>query len=316
MCNNMPYNFAFCVNDGYVPYICVTITSIIENHRGIKKAIYVLSDKVSERNRYLLEEVVADDQDTCLKIVIVDDTPLQGLKDTWPIYAWYRLLIPNYLPKEVHKILYLDADTVVCGDLTSLFKIEMSDYSVAGCLDPETFNQETFDRCGYDMNDQYLCSGVLLMNLDFWRKHQLAQKMISYAREYNDRIKFPDQDTINILCKDTKIILPLRYGIMDYFLKEERFYKEPYRTQLQECLENPAIVHYAGQNPWKRELATAVMQEEWDRYNQMLKHPAKKVYITKGWLLFKMLIWNALHPNCHAHRTTKEDILRKIEQTK
>ena len=309
-------NFAFCVNDSYVPYICVTIKGIIENHRGIKKIVYVLSDLVSERNRYLLEEVVADDQDTCLKIVIVDDTPLRGLKETWPIYAWYRLLIPNYLPEKVHKILYLDADTVVCGDLTSLFETGTSDYSVAGCLDPETFNPETFERCGYDMKDQYLCSGVLLMNLDFWRKHQLAQKMISYAREHNDRIKFPDQDTINILCKDTKIILPLRYGIMDYFLKEDRFYKEPYKTQLLECLENPAIVHYAGQNPWKRELATAVMQDEWDRYNQMLKHPAKKVYITKGWLLFKLLIWNALHPSRYAHRMTKEDIFKRLEKTK
>ena len=178
----------------------------------------------------------------------------------------------------------------------------------------------------YTLGDRVALNKVgLLSYQDTWltttklnNRHYIKDSWIEGAVDfiYGQGNVYLDQDTINILCKDTKIILPLRYGIMDYFLKEERFYKEPYRTQLQECLENPAIVHYAGQNPWKRELATAVIQEEWDRYNQMLKHPAKKVYITKGWLLFKMLIWNALHPNCHAHRTTKEDILRKIEQTK
>lgn len=309
-------HFAFCVNDGYVPYICVTIKSIIENHRGIKKIVYVLSDQVSERNRYLLEEVVADDQDTSLKIILVDDTPLRGLKDTWPIYAWYRLLIPDYLPEEVHKILYLDADTVVCGDLTKLFNIDMSDYSVAGCIDPESFNSETISRCGFDMvKDKYICSGVLLMNLDFWRSCQLSQKMIAYAREFNERIKFPDQDTINILCKDTKVVLPLKYGIMDYFFEQEFLCHESYREQLLECVVQPAVVHYAGRNPWKRELATTVFQDEWDKYNRMLKHPAKKEYITKGWLWVRMMIWNALHPNRNHNRMTREHILKKLEET-
>lgn len=309
-------HFAFCVNDGYVPYICVTIKSIIENHRGISKTVYVLSNQVSERNRHLLEEVVAEDQDTCLEIVIVDDTPLRGLKETWLIYAWYRLLIPNYLPEDVHKILYLDADTVVCGDLTSLFNIDMSDFSVAGCIDPESFNPETIIRCGFDMvKDKYICSGVLLMNLGFWRSCQLSQKMIAYARKYNDRIKFPDQDTINILCKDTKVVLPLKYGIMDYFFEQDIFYHESYREQLIECVVRPAVVHYAGRNPWKRELATTVFQDEWDKYNRMLKHPAKKEYITKGWLWVRMMIWNALHPNRNHNRMTREHILKKLEET-
>ena len=310
-----PLNFAFCVNDGYIHYICVTIKSIIENHRGIQKNIYVLSDEVSEQSRRLLAETVADDSFTHLEVIIVDDTPLRGLKDTWSIYTWYRVLLPKYLPDDVHLVLYLDADVVVAGNLQDLFNMDMHGRAVAGCIDPESFNQETLQRCDFSMAQKYICAGVLLMNLDYWRSNNLAKKVIQFGRENHDRIKLPDQDTINILCQDSKIVLPLRYGIMDYFFENDRFYQEPYKQQLIDCINRPAIVHYAGRNPWKRELATTVMQDEWDKYNRMLKRPVKKVYITKGWLLVKLLVWKVLHPNAQTKRLTKQDILKHLKVT-
>ena len=309
-----PLNFAFCVNDGYVPYICVTIKGIIENHRSYKVIIHVLSDYISVEKNALLEEVV-DGYNADIIVHIVDDTPLKGLKDTWSIYTWYRVLLPQSLSEDIHRVLYLDADVVVTNDLADLFAINMEGVAIAGCIDPESFNEETFSRCSYSKEKRYICAGVLLMNLDYWREHNLTKKIIQFGFKNDSWIKFPDQDTINVICQDNKIVLPLKFGIMDYFFKEDRFYNSPYKEQLLECIENPAIVHYAGQSPWKRELATAVMQDEWNKYNQTLLHPAKMIYITKGWQLVKMLIWNVLHPNRQSDRLTKEKILLKLEKT-
>lgn len=309
-----PLHFSFCVNDGYIPYICVTIKSIVENHNDKKIVIHVLTDVVSQKNEKLLNEAVVDSM-AIVQVHIVDEKPLHGLKTTWSIYAWYRMLLPVSLPRNVHRVLYLDADTIVAGGVDDFFRLDMNGSAVAGCIDPESFNDETFQRCGYDKKKKYICSGVLLMNLDYWREHSLADKMIQWGRENNDRIKFPDQDTINVLCQDSKIVLPLKYGIMDYFFKQDRFYHVPYKTQLRDCIEHPAIVHYAGQNPWKRELANAVMQDEWDKYNKLLKHPVKKIYITKGWLLIKMIVWQALHPCRKTNRLTKSKILKRLEET-
>jgi len=306
-------HFAFCVNDGYVPYICVTIKGIIENHRNHKVIIHVLSDYISVEKKKLLGEVVNGYHAEVI-VHIVDDTPLRGLKDSWSIYTWYRLLIPEYLATDIHRVLYLDADTIVCSDISELFTMDMDGYAVAGCIDPESFNNATYIRCNYAQEKQYICAGVLLMNLDMWREYHLSKTMVAFSHKNKDWIWFVDQETINVLCQDTKIVLPLKYGIMDYFFKEDRFYQNPYKEQLLECIEKPAIVHYAGQSPWKRELATAVMQDEWNKYNQMLLHPAKMIYITKGWQLVKMLIWNALHPNRQSDRLTKEKVLRKLEE--
>lgn len=306
--------FAFCVNDGYAPYIGVTIKSIIENHCGQPKHIYVLSDNLSDRSRQLLMDIIADDTTTQLHVIIVDDTPLKGLKDTWSIYTWYRVLLPKYLPEEVHRVLYLDADVVVTNNLSELFSMNFQGKAVAGCVDPQSFYEEAFIRCNYESYKEYICAGVLLMNLDYWRNNNLSDKLIQFGYDNDNWIKFPDQDTINVVCQDSKIVLPLRYGIMDFFFMEERFYHAPYKKQLYDCINNPAIIHYAGRNPWKRELATTVMQDEWDKYNKMLKKPVKKEYITKGWLLFKLHLWELLHFYKRSNCMTREEILTKLRQ--
>ena len=286
---------AMCVNDGYVPYICVTIKSILENNHRNKVCIYVISDFISNKMCDRLNEVVSDYPNASLKIIIVNPNRLFGLKDTWTLYTWYRVLLPDALGNDVHRVLYLDADVVVVDDLRELFKIDMTNIAIAGALDPLNNIDETFERCGYDRSKSYICAGVMLMNLDYWRENNLSERIIKYGKENHDKIRFPDQDTINYLCRDSKIILPLRYGIMNVFFKNKLYYSSNYIMELYDCAFNPAIIHYAGTAPWKREFSNNIYQSEWNKYNRLLKHPAKKMYITKGLNLLKVRIWNLLH---------------------
>lgn len=303
---------AICINDGYVPYACVTIKSIIENHKNKEVAIHLLSDFISDKMRKRLNEVVEGLKTTTLHIHIVNDESLRGLKDTWSIYTWYRVLLPHVLSNDIHRVLYLDADTVVAGDLSELFTIDMDKKAIAGSIDPESYNQETFVRCGYDSSKKYICAGVMLMNLDYWREHNLTDAVINWGRKNNDRIKFPDQDTINYLCRDTKIILPLQYGIIGGFFQKEQYYQKPFINELRNAIKSPRIIHYAGQAPWKKEIANHLMQKEWIKYNKMLQHPAKRYYITKGWLLVKMMLWKALHPFKKPVQLSVNDVKQKL----
>ena len=43
---NYPIHIAFCVNDKYIPYICVTIKSIIENNKNNVLHFHVISDNI------------------------------------------------------------------------------------------------------------------------------------------------------------------------------------------------------------------------------------------------------------------------------
>ena len=311
MYNTVPIHIVFCVNDAYVRYVSVSIKSIVENNRNCH--IHVLTDCISASNRKILHETIEGFSPASLYIYEVDDTPLRELETgRFTIYAWYRLLIPDTLPNEISRVLYLDADTVVTDNLEGLLSLPMDDKAIAGVPDPMSLSEETYIRCGYDSGKQYLCSGVLLMNLGYWRKHRLADKIIDWAKANAARIKCPDQDAINFVCQDDKLVLPLRYNVMNYFFLLKEYYRPPYIEQLKECLHRPAIIHYAGWYPWIKDKPQHCMCNVWLRYNNKMRRPAGRIYHSRGLTLLKIRLWDLFHPKHERISVTTADVERKL----
>ena len=292
-----PIHIVFCINDVYAQYIRVTIKSIIENHHNCDIHIHILTNYISIYNREILYEIIKDFSRVSLRIYEIDDTSLQGLKTGhWTIYTWYRLLIPDTLPNEINRVLYLDADTLVVANLTDLFSINMDRKSIAAVEDIYSNDKKIYNRLGYDSSQKYICVGVMLMNLDFWRKNQLSEKIINWARHNCSSIVAPDQDEINYICRESKILLPLRFDIFNAFLLSDAYLQMPYLNQVKDCITNPAIIHYSGYAPWIKDRPQHLLYDEWIKYNKMLRHPVKLIYRAKGFLLLKLYLWDILHP--------------------
>lgn len=309
--NSQPMHVAFCVNDGYAQYIMVTIKGLLENNSN-PIVIHVLSDYISERNVARLKDLVSSYPFAELNVVIVDDSKLRGLKDTWTIYTWYRVLLPEILDKDVHRVLYLDADVLVAGNIGELFRLDMTGKAIAGTIDFQSKDISTYKRCGYEPEKEYVCAGIMLMNLDYWRKHDIANQVVRWGRDNNDRIQFPDQDSINYICRNAKILLPLKYDIVDGFFHDDYYYQH-YPRELRECVESPVIIHYAGQAPWVVELSNHLLQDEWEKYNRALKKPVKKVYQSKGFLKIKVILYRLFHFNT-IRRLERQDVINKLTQ--
>ncbi len=311
-------DFIFCINDAYVPYVAVTIRSIIENNKTHSISIHVLTDFISKESETLLKAPLGSQ--ASLQIYIVDDTPLQTLKATWSKYSWYRIFAADALPEKIKQALYLDADVIVADDIAEIFSL-VDDFSVAGVLDTTTYLDEPYKRCNYSKEKQYLCAGVLMINLDYWRKYKVTEAILRYARENNDRIKFPDQDAINYVCQDSKIILPLRYGLINgHFIHEYFIENDP--AQVREALLHPAIIHYAGRSPWIKEMATHIFQKQWDYFNNSMPVPIKKKHKFRGVKLIKYIAKRTLDkiglyeykPYWLASSITEASILQKCER--
>ena len=305
-------HFGFCVNDAYIPYIAVTIKSIQVHHPDEDLVFWILTDGVSEKNRARLQDEFNASPRISFHIIPVDRTKVSGLRrGKQHESVWYRVLFPEYLPSDVGRILFLDADILVLDNLKELFARDMDGVSVAGCPDPLGFESDTFERLEYDPALGYVCAGVLLINLDYWREHNLEERLIGYATEQAGRLRFWDQDTINFVCKDTKVILPLRFGIMERYFSWELRDRIGTREELRGCLTDPAIVHFAGNAPWKKELSRMVFHDDWQRYNRMLKRPVVRKYSIKGIALLKHLAWNIVfHKKRKSRLITKETALR------
>lgn len=313
--NKEIFDIVFCVDDKYSNYIAVTILSIVDNNPDNILNIHVITDSISNKNRKKLFELSNQYHNLDIKILIIDDSEINKLPSTngWTSHTWYRFLIPKLLSSNISKVLYLDADTLVVGDLSPLFHLEMTDRSIAATPEANYFNIEYYKRLSYDISKGYICAGVMMMNLDYWRKHNITEESLNWAKNNRNLIKLLDQDVVNYICRDSKIILPLKYGVIQWYFTEENFYQDHYLEELKESVLNPVIIHYAFTHPWYKDYQRHIFHNLWISYNNRLKYPGTIKFRTKGILRLKIMFWNFFHSHEKRPGITKKEILNKIK---
>ncbi len=114
-------------------------------------------------------------------------------------YAFLRLFAHRF-PELPSKIIYLDTDTVLCGDIEELYRIDLENCEFAGVRD-------YYGHRFFGVN--YVNSGVLLLDLDRVRATGLFDKALDACAK--KKIFLPDQTALNRLVKKKKI-LPRRYN--------------------------------------------------------------------------------------------------------
>ncbi len=172
------------------------------------------------------------------------------------------------MPQDVHRALYLDGDVICTGGLEELFNIDLKGYPAAMCIERGTSQIYTYNRLGYPPQDGYFNSGVILFDLDLWRKENISRAMFSFLTANLKKRLFLDQDVINA-CLHGKIFqLDFAYNVdpacfnVFYWLKEEKSNYYAQTTQylpksewpaLRAGVENPRLVHFWGIKPWYKE---------------------------------------------------------------
>lgn len=307
-------DIVFCVNDRYLPFVTVCIKSITVHHKTENVRIHILTDNISESSKKRLSNEFYDVANTEFIFYYVDDSPLKGLQ-AWSKYTWYRLLLSSVLPEDIDTVLYLDADTLVCDNLSELFETDMDGFSVAGVVDPIHFHDDAYIRCGYTPDKGYMCAGVLLVNLRYWRENSLQATMLAWAHQ-NPDIKFHDQDCINTVFQNSKKFLPLRYGVIDTLFTENKLYNPDNLDEIEEAITNPAIVHYAGKAPWFKDAARHFLHERWHKCNRSLRHPARSTYKSSGLLKIKIQIHDFLHPKIIRRGVQLHEIIQRLDSAR
>lgn len=203
----------FSCDDNYAPYLAVAIKSLIENGNKEKYEyeINVLNTDISKENK---EKIVRLEEDgykiifrnVSKQIEKIEKELASRLRDYYSLSIYYRIFIPN-LFKEYDKVLYLDADIVIVDDVAKLFNIEMGDDLLAGTTDGvvrlvDEFKDYVVDAVGVDKWDDYINSGVLVMNTKGLREAKIEEKFLYLLTKYNFDTVAPDQDYLNALCKN------------------------------------------------------------------------------------------------------------------
>lgn len=275
----MRKDFCICFDRKYIPYAAVTIKSVADHAKPDDDLhFHALCDGEALRHSAPLKSMARN-----LHFHNTDEYDLSDLPVTaeWSLATWSRCLIPDMLP-EIDKILYLDCDVLVNSSLDELFGIDMEEYAIAGCVDPQSYSPDANRRLGLNEENAYVCAGVLLMNLGYWRAHGLKEKIIDLALKKKHMLKFLDQDAINLVCAESKLVLNPKYGVMPSNFINNGFLRQ-YADDIPLLLDAPEIIHYAGYQPWHFEKDKSPHSRLWwDTFRSLKNFPEvyKRYFMT------------------------------------
>lgn len=205
----------FSTDDNYVPFLDVAILSLITNaSKEYNYRIIVLNTGIKKEN---IEKVKSHEQKG-FKIDFIDISEnVENIKNYFKnvyhfsVVTYYRLFIASMFP-QYDKIIYLDCDLVVLGDISKLYNIELNGNILGVVGDQfvaktEEFRNYVKNAVGVDPNT-YFNAGVLLISLNEFRKHEVEKKFTHLITTYNFDLLDPDQAYLNYLCYNKTKILP------------------------------------------------------------------------------------------------------------
>ena len=236
----------FAIDDGYMPFLAVALESLIDNaSKNYYYSIKILYTNINEDNKRKINKYKRDN----VNIEFVDlNYYIEKVKDklyTRDYYTkttYFRLFIANLYP-QYNKAIYLDSDIVVLGDISELYNVELGDNLIAAAPDDVIQTTRVFQEyaekvVGVADYRNYFNAGILLMNLDEFRKFNFQEKFL-YLLE---TIKFTvaqDQDYLNRLCKGKVKIIDRGWDRMP--IATDDYPKE-----------NIKIIHYnLADKPWR-----------------------------------------------------------------
>ena len=242
----------YASDNNYAKYTSVSIQSILENSAQRNFLIFyiLIDDEFSERNKELLTNQVEKYGHNIVFVNMKDAYKEENLKIAHiSHHTYYRLQLPKILGY-LNKLIYIDGDTIVLGDIGDLFDFDIKDSYFGGVKAPAFDNKKHRNRLGIDTS-KYINAGVLLVNNRLLIKDKAQEK---FEELLNNSYDCQDQDIINVAGFGKITLLPIKYNLMTKYQNTfSRFISEGKidKSEFDEAIKYPLIIHYADKiKPW------------------------------------------------------------------
>jgi hypothetical protein len=222
-------NLALTIDSSFSMPAAAAIHSAVTHTPG-RVSIYIVDYGLTEDDKDKLYRCLPRSRDVTLSFLPLSNDSLS--RELGPV--WAKLDLHHILP--VERVLYLDADTLVRGNLTPLWKTDLKGRALGAAPDVgHPMGHDTVDK------HPYFNAGVLLMDLTKIR--ETGDRLLEKGREMKGS-KFRDQDALNVHFKDW-VPFSLRWNAQG--LGTYAVYPSADRDQLDlEEMNDPVIVHFTG----------------------------------------------------------------------
>lgn len=263
---NSKISIVLGADDAYALPLAVTLYSILKNvNQKNRLHFYILDGGLSEGSKKRITNIcqrhnngknevewIRSDVDS------IQNLPLHSYQTT---QTYLRFLISELLPSHLEKVIWLDCDLIFETDITTLWQQNLNG-SIAGAVrslliqtldDPQGIT--AFTKYGGQAKSPYFNAGVMVINMELWKKEQISKKAISYLQENRDYLHLNSQEALNAVLIGKWSPLNPRWNqqgpvFWPQILPETEF-TQSLLKMYDELTRHPFIIHYMSSGkPW------------------------------------------------------------------
>ena len=231
-------HICFCVDKNYIKYAGVILVSFINNHSSSNVVFHIFVDEIVDRDIKFLENYISEYKNIEVKIYFVNHEEIINFPQvagTWNLSIYYRVIAPQVLYGKIDKILYMDVDICIVGNIKEIFEIPFYDNIALVVEDFALESKEVHTKNIGCSNFNYFNSGVMLININKFYENKILKKFIDIINFNSDNFLYYDQDALNILIGDKVKYIDKKYNYQEIDLNYN----------------DVKVIHFAGiRKPW------------------------------------------------------------------
>jgi len=182
--------------------------------------------------------------------------------------------MPHVLPQDLHKVIYLDADLLIRHDLSEMWDQPLADYPALAAIEvaapyvdcvtvfpqhperykwiPEINPIKNFRQLGIPGDRKFFNAGVMVVNLDRWRREKVPQRAMDCLREHQDYVLWCDEYALNVVMSGQWGELDARWNQGAAFNSYPSWHESPFDQDTYERIKNdPWLIHFTWiKKPW------------------------------------------------------------------
>lgn len=262
-----PIRVVLAADDDYAFPLAASVRSIVDNsHRERPLEVVILACGISAESKRRLSASWDTGANSLIRFLDINVSSLSAWPTSSPFLShptsatYARLLLPQLLPSDWDKVIYLDVDTITLSPFDDLWELDLRGLPLGAVIDP--FNPligsprgvQCWEEVGLDPGAPYFNAGMLLINLAVWRRDQVAAKALAYVEEHAACIGLLDQEALNAIVNGKFLAVDESWNMTDvrYTVPPPAASGTTPPAVSEAALRHPRVRHFTGRRkPWK-----------------------------------------------------------------
>jgi len=162
-----------------------------------------------------------------------------------------KLVLARIFEGQYERILYLDTDLTIHGDVSGLLGLDLGGHAIAAkgsgggwaTESQREQNEKHFAALGMTRPYRYFNTGVLVIDVEAWNRDDLTDRALDFVRRNPEICGLPDEDSLNAVLDGHAAFLSPIWNMAARRLWLTRLHR----------VVDPVIIHYSGHDkPWQR----------------------------------------------------------------